>query len=935
MSTKTNNPSTPKPAAEMRVVVTGDIVMDWNLINAGKPKGEMKGFRTLDYMKMCWQRGGAALVADLIEHVIETLHEKKLGRFKLHQTDTPRAQILPGDKNFIQDFALWEPVKEKETLVWRVKESMGYNYSSQEAFKPQSWQEIVDDAVDAGLVIIDDADLGFRDHRELWPQALTAPGRKPWILCKCAVPIKSSSKDAKGNAVTDVAVWEQLLKDHADRMVLVISANELRRADVQISQELSWERTAQDLFWDLLYNLRINLLSRCAHVIITFGAAGAFLMSNAGGTQAGDPKASPHPGPGKMSPKCILFYDVNVIENMWEQGIQGGVIGISTVMTGAIARQVMINPQDPDIPKGIKTGLGAIRKLYQDGFGTPGDVGPESSVVFPHQRIAVEYENEKTVFSETLVRNPVRVGDEKVPWTILEDKYSKDLKDVAEAIVVYGPEKRLKDVPFGKFGNLTTVDRTEIEAFRSIRVLISEYCKQPQKRPLNIAVFGSPGSGKSFGVTEVAKSLFKEIEKIEFNLSQLRTVEELYAAMHQIRDIGLQGKIPLVFWDEFDSTFNGIAYGWLKCFLMPMQDGKFQEGEIFHPIGRAIFVFAGGTCFTFKDLEKMNEDYPNAKIPDFTSRLRGIVNILGPNKIGSPGAGGKDPDPYYVIRRAFVLRIIFEREKSTEKLFTTLQDKTKKLNIDSGVLRAFLMIPQYKHGIRSIESLIMMSQLSSKSKLERSCLPPESQLDLHVNAKGFMALVQQLELDDDLVEKLAEANHLLYCKKNNPIGPKLTVNDLKDDPSLKNAWEKTYSVLPENEKDQNRGAVRDIPRKLAMVNFTMIPATGNDQPSRLTKDEIETLARAEHLRWNKAKIAAGWAYAPNTDKKNTLHKCIVPWRLLEDEIKADYSAEERKALGDVELPEEEREKDRDSIRDIPNILFLAGYIIIRLGTEID
>jgi hypothetical protein len=40
--------------------------------------------------------------------------------------------------------------------------------------------------------------------------------------------------------------------------------------------------------------------------------------------------------------------------------------------------------------------------------------------------------------------------------------------------------------------------------------------------------------------------------------------------------------------------------GWLRYFLAPIQDGTFQEGQITHPLGRAIFVFARGTSITME-----------------------------------------------------------------------------------------------------------------------------------------------------------------------------------------------------------------------------------------------------------------------------------------------------------------------------------------------
>ena len=288
------------------------------------------------------------------------------------------------------------------------------------------------------------------------------------------------------------------------------------------------------------------------------------------------------------------------------------------------------------------------------------------------------------------------------------------------------------------------MDRQEIESFRSISNLVFEYCRQePQKRPLSVAVFGPPGSGKSFGIKEIANSLLPgQIRVLEFNLSQFDSEGDLHAAFHQVRDAGLSGTIPLVFWDEFDTSLEGAPLGWLRYFLAPMQDGRFQEGQINHPIGRSIFVFAGGTSSTMAAFDQgPTEEFRAAKGPDFISRLKGYINVLGPNPV--EGSATSAEDPYFIIRRAILLRSSLNR--NAKHLFEK-GDGKELLNIDSGVLRALLKTRVYKHGVRSIESIIAMSQLTGETSFERSSLPAESQLDLHVDGKSFLSLVQQVEL---------------------------------------------------------------------------------------------------------------------------------------------------------------------------------------------
>jgi hypothetical protein len=142
-------------------------------------------------------------------------------------------------------------------------------------------------------------------------------------------------------------------------------------------------------------------------------------------------------------------------------------------------------------------------------------------------------------------------------------------------------------------------------------------------------------------------------------------------------DLGLSGKLPLVFWDEFDTALNGQRLGWLAHFLAPMQEAAFQQGQINHNLGRAIFVFTGGTKESMAafDREPDDEEFRQAKGPDFVSRLKGYVNILGPN----PQGGEPLNDPYYLVRRALLLRSLLERD--APQLF----DEVKRLRIDAGV----------------------------------------------------------------------------------------------------------------------------------------------------------------------------------------------------------------------------------------------------------
>jgi hypothetical protein len=105
----------------------------------------------------------------------------------------------------------------------------------------------------------------------------------------------------------------------------------------------------------------------------------------------------------------------------------------------------------------------------------------------------------------------------------------------------------------------------------------------------------------------------------------------LAGAFHQIRDLHLKGKTPLVFCDEFDTPSEGKPLGWLRYFLASIQDGQFSDRGRSHPTGGGIYVFAGGTCRSFHQFRHTTTESDRAaKNPDSVSRLRAYIDVKGP-----------------------------------------------------------------------------------------------------------------------------------------------------------------------------------------------------------------------------------------------------------------------------------------------------------------
>lgn len=725
--------------SKKQVLVVGDVTNDVNIYHKHGFSPGMSTWNWVDLKHVERKNGGACLLKDLIA--------KSSERIDVLDIEVP--EDLP------ESYALWTPHRKDTTKgteqVWRLKEFLGKDIGKKSSFSKLPFNNGHID-----LLVIDDGKLNFRKEEGI-KSLLNAADL---ILLKTVHPFKGNKllndiNDAVGN-----------------KLIVILPADHLRLAAVQISRSLSWEQTARDILKVLSEPTNELIpLTKCRAIIITFETTGALIYFP------------------KDHSSSRLIYDPTCIEGTWGQQHPGKVIAYATCITAAMASKLaeLITFDDVGnaLEHGIMAGVAAARKLLENGHG---EIDGEEAPGFPGTKIAEVIEMYKDEESLPYLAS-VELSDEVLAadWSIAPEYDQK----IGLNIVTFGVETALPEAPVGRFRNLLSIDPEETAQFRALRNLFEEYCKQDVQRPLSVAVFGSPGSGKSFAVKEIAQAAAPEKIKtiLEFNLSQLADPEEILKALHQVRDVALKGTVPLVFWDEFDTSLAGQELGWLRYFLAPMQDGQFQQGEISHPIGKAIFVFAGGTAKSYKEFHKRwceEENKANfwrhltaikkrneigsdlqsgsdgiikgkaAKVPDFLSRLRGKVDIKGINK--------ENGDRFWQYRRAVLLRGLLERrarglfvevmhkdlendEKANLKhdmfcrrLGKSTSDNVKlhKLSANKGVLNAFLQTREYRYGARSLEAIIEMSRLTGQRGFERSSLPSLEQLQLHVNPEEFI-----------------------------------------------------------------------------------------------------------------------------------------------------------------------------------------------------
>ena len=817
---------------KLKIAVSGDVctnVLTWRTFNKTN-----KGFKweNSPYFHRMTKEGGALLLAKLVSLASEdTVLSPQIADTNCE---------LP--KELLQSFSELElfSVTGKENdrnKVYRVKQFLGY--SGPTSGKTQLLP-IVNDDEKADMVIIHDEDNGFNSDEEFWPLALKSEENAPVVIYKVNKPTSSSK------------LWNQLEKYYMDDTIVVIDADDFRAQGVNISKSLSWERTAIDFVWQINNNPNIAFLANCRHLIIHFGLEGAIYYHK------------------NAEVKSQLFFLPYAFEGDFIKENQGIMYGLSSCFAAGLAGSVALGIKNHEelsksIKEGIRSGIVAAQKYFIDGFGENAEKHD-----FPCANIFMEEEND-FIYKEHVQDVNIRstTPNCRSCWYIIKDKTSINLADISYNIVKYGEESALKYIPIAQFGKLKTVDRTEIEAYRSIKNLITEYVSAKSvSRPLSIAVFGTPGSGKSFGVTEVASSIApKLIEKLDFNLSQFQSITDLTNALHKVRDISLMGKIPLVFFDEFDSAFQG-KLGWLKYFLAPMQDGVFRVGDALHPIGKAIFVFAGGTSSTYKqfcgeDIENELEykqflhEFKDAKGPDFVSRLRGYVNILGPNQTD------ENWDQLFIVRRAMLLRSLIERKTPD------LLDGSGEAQIDNGVIRALLKVPRYKHESRSMEAILEMSRLTHASKWEQALLPSKEQLRLHVDEEQFYRHLMYDSFFSEKIDSIAVAlyhNRALLCESDRIAQP---ING------------QTWDHLSEKVKKYIHNQVRHIPGALSRIGYELISVDEQPENIRFSSNELDFLAEYEHKKISLEKKENGWKCGLDYDESKKTDPMLVAWDHLD------------------------------------------------------
>ncbi|MBP1635429.1 MAG: hypothetical protein H6Q10_2003 [Acidobacteria bacterium] len=807
---------------------------------------------------------------------------------------------------------------EQRAKVWRTRRSMSLGHVAHDSALPAPPEVPAAAPPDAGyesdILVIEDNGGGFRlnvpppltSFLEAGPSSL--PER---IVLKTCAPVGHGT------------LWWLLAgrKELADRLIVLVSIADLRRADVRVSQGISWERTAEDLAHELAGSAALSGLRSARHVIVTLQGEGALWMA-----RPADPAASA---------RTRLIFDPACMEEEWPRkvGAKGGAYGFHSAFLAAVACALATDTTEDEgraLARGIERGLCVMRAMRVLGHGPvkgprPGLPATELGRLLSRPGLADIAQGSSAPITWTRLGS---FGCAEVPapgaggprWRMLEatdlELAGHPLYGKAHRVALQGTAA-LGNVPYARFGKLSTADREEIEALRNLKRLMDAYADaRGETTPLSLAVFGPPGAGKSFGIKQIAETVIEDRRRafLVFNLSQFDDPGDLTGALHQVRDKVLEGKLPVVFWDEFDSQ----DYRWLQYLLAPMQDGKFQEGQITHPIGQCVFVFAGATSYTCEDFgppeapasdsaadreahRAATASFRLKKGPDFKSRLHGYLNVFGPNPRQRFNGAAWEDDPgdvCFPVRRAILLRSMLGLMDE--------RNGARRLEMDPGLLAA-LLETRYKHGSRSFEKIVAALRQGGGGEYRRSALPSDEVLEMNlVDAADFKRLLARRGVLQPHAAALAAAVHAQWLQSAGP----------------ESHFRQAFGELSPEIRGDNVAAALRMCDILSLAGLELVP---EDDPrpalpgvDRVLANHIETLAEEEHRGWMDVRLKNGWRLCEPA-KDAGQRKRQRAERQSDCLVRYD------------ELPEGEREKDRGTIRWYPKAAALAGLKIVAKG----
>lgn len=164
-----------------------------------------------------------------------------------------------------------------------------------------------------------------------------------------------------------------------------------------------------------------------------------------------------------------------------------------------------------------------------------------------------------------------------------------------------------------------------------------------------------------------------------------------------------------------------------------------------------------------------------------------------------------------------------------------------------------------------------------------------------------------VEINVLMVKKLARAIHSRYLHEIRNQSIKANNYIFYNQGNSANQLLSDFDDLPDEIKYSNIDNAAHIPTKLLSIGYKIKPVKKGYKPFalHLNGEEIETMARVEHMRWSWEKRLNGWTFGSNKNDIKKTHPSLIPYE---------------------QLNESEKEKDRELVKLIPAFLQDIDYV---------
>jgi len=620
-----------------------------------------------------------------------------------------------GEDRPLKSFYVLTRTDEEKKPVWRTDKSRGSLPWGDGPEEKESTCLDRSSRSDAGYVIVMDFDGGWRkkqhpDGEMNWKKLVDRIRNTPYLI-RSHDPRKKEWEDFRGT-VKRPGIWVGVAEDLAE--------GALRRAGIW---EDYVERIVEYLKKDgTLFSTKERPLGWQHFVVIRIDYDGALVLGP-GFDKKGELLIFPGDQPGSFlreHPGHVVGGGIAFVASFVE-----ALKHPDYPLLGSKKREGKGDNKWPEVLRScVKKGLARSRKVMETGYVNPRD--PEDPPDWEKIRSG----------KHPILRS---IGPLNHTSVVTCGRLTEDWETALE--IVCGKEFEFRKSTLLRIGDLVTADPEFARGLLDLERRLKRHA-DAGKKVMSFAIFGEPGSGKTF----VAESLQKAIdpdghtfELMSYDVSQFGGKRErLIDTFKAISQTSLKKKTPIVLWDEFDYVLDQQKCGWLQEFLMPMEKAKFNEGKEERELGRCVFVFKGGihedekSFLQWIDHKKTKEEAKLLKAPDFHSRLERVLQIpsLKLSRAGQTSINRPD--------RARLTRAILIRHFLAEDQYKNIEE------IEPKVL-AYLLHVTLRYGVRSLKKIIEASALEKTTVFGLLHLPSGDVSKSHVDEAQVNKFLSRLD----------------------------------------------------------------------------------------------------------------------------------------------------------------------------------------------